>query len=90
MIKLDCKSQVAKDLVKELNRRLAKVPHHNYKGHPLEHDDNELGKYVDNIKSICLYDEDGDPIKPFGLETAVRLVMSEIHAKREEYDGSDN
>lgn len=88
MIKLNSKSQIAKDLVNELDKRLTKVPQHNYKGHPLEQDEHELGKYIDSIKSICVFDEDGDPVKPFGLETATRLVMSEIYAKREAFDGS--
>ena len=90
MIKLNSKSQLAKDLVNELDRRLSKIPTRTYKGYPVAEDDLELGRYIDTIKSICVFDNDGDPIKPFGLETATRLVMDEIQAKQEFEDESNN
>jgi len=82
MIKFECNSRIAKDIVKQLNDRLAKIPLHDYHGHDLANS-YELSKFVDSIKNIKSIDETGDIFCPFGTETATRLVMDELHYKKE-------
>lgn len=86
MIKLECKSRIARDIIKQLNDRLAKIPLEDYHGRDLQ-DSHELSKYIDSIKNIKSIDETGDIFCPLGTETATRLVMDELHYKKEEHNG---
>lgn len=84
-MKITCTSQLAKDLITQLNERLTKVNHIDYKNHLME-DSDEFVVHLENIKNISVMDIHGVIHKPLGTDIATKLVYDEIHYKRREED----
>jgi len=83
IMKLECKSKMAQDLIKQLDERLSKINHLDYKGHPME-DSPMYAQHLENIKTISCMDLHGNTHRPFGTDMANRLLLDEIHFRRED------
>lgn len=84
-MKLTCKSQIAQELIKQINDRLSKIAINDYKGLPME-ESGDLFNHINQLKAITVYDNNGDIHKPISTELASHLVHDEIATKREELD----
>lgn len=84
-MKITCKSEIAIELIKQINNRLSKVEINDYKGINME-ESGEIYNHIDQLKNITVYDNNGDCHKPISTNLASHLVHDEIEKKREELD----